>query len=128
MGCVTHFEIHAADPAALIKFYTALFGWKFRQWGVIPYWVIETGATAQTGINGGLVPRRGARPTEGAAVNAYVWTVQVDAMDDSLAKAITLGGTTAVPRMPVPAVGWLANLKDPDGNIFGLMQQDPSAK
>lgn len=25
-------------------------------------------------------------------------------------------------------VGWLADLKDPDGNIFGALQRDPSAK
>jgi predicted enzyme related to lactoylglutathione lyase len=29
--------------------------------------------------------------------------------------------------MPVPGVGWLAYAKDPDGNIFGMMQNDASA-
>jgi predicted enzyme related to lactoylglutathione lyase len=30
--------------------------------------------------------------------------------------------------MPIPGVGWLAYVKDPDGNILGLMQTDPGAK
>ena len=29
--------------------------------------------------------------------------------------------------MAVPGVGWLAYAKDTEGNIFGLMQADPSA-
>jgi hypothetical protein len=28
----------------------------------------------------------------------------------------------------VPGVGWLAYVKDPDGNICGIMQADSSAK
>jgi len=30
--------------------------------------------------------------------------------------------------MPVPGVGWLASIKDPDGNVVGLMQPDPGAQ
>jgi len=125
---VTHFEIHAADPPALIKFYTELFGWSFKQWGSAPYWLIETGPEGQVGINGGLVPRRGPIPTDGAAVNSYVCTIQVDAVDDSVARALSLGGNVAVQKTPIPGVGWLAYVKDPDGNILGLMQSDPNAK
>jgi predicted enzyme related to lactoylglutathione lyase len=29
--------------------------------------------------------------------------------------------------MAVPAVGWLAYIKDPEGNILGMMQMDPAA-
>ena len=30
-----------------------------------------------------------------------------------------------VPKMAIPCVGWLAYVKDPDGNIFGLMPERP---
>jgi predicted enzyme related to lactoylglutathione lyase len=30
--------------------------------------------------------------------------------------------------MPVPGIGWLAYVKDPDGNILGLMQSDANAR
>jgi uncharacterized protein len=33
-----------------------------------------------------------------------------------------------VPKMPIPGVGWLAYIKDTEGNILGMMQPDPSAK
>jgi predicted enzyme related to lactoylglutathione lyase len=34
----------------------------------------------------------------------------------------------ALPKMPIPGMGWLAYCKDSEGNIFGMMQADPSAK
>jgi predicted enzyme related to lactoylglutathione lyase len=30
--------------------------------------------------------------------------------------------------MPIPGVGWLAYLKDTEGNIFGISSSDPGAK
>jgi hypothetical protein len=30
--------------------------------------------------------------------------------------------------MAIPGVGWLCYYKDTEGNIFGMMQSDPSAK
>lgn len=128
MSRVIHFEIHASNPQALITFYTSLFGWKFQQWGAVEYWQIETGPSDHAGINGGLVPRRGASPLETHAVNAFVCTVQVTSLDESFAKALSLGASVALPKMPIPGVGWLAYVKDPDGNILGLMQPDASAK
>jgi predicted enzyme related to lactoylglutathione lyase len=49
-------------------------------------------------------------------------------VDEYVAKATANGGTIALPKMPVQGVGWLAYCKDTEGNIFGLMQMDPSAK
>jgi len=37
------------------------------------------------------------------------------------------GGTVALAKHAVPTVGWLAYCKDTDGNLFGLMQSDPTA-
>ena len=127
MSRVVHFEIHASSPQPLIEFYSALFGWKFSQWGGMDYWMIETGSDDTPGINGGLLPRRGPAPADMQPVSSYVCTVHVESVDDTLAKASTLGATTAHPKMPIPTIGWLAYLKDPDGNIFGIMQPDPSA-
>ena len=84
----------------------------------------RTGEVGAPGINGGLLPRRGPRPDDGASVNAFVCTVDVEDLDQSLARLKELKGTVAVPRMPIPGVGWLAYAKDPDGNIFGMMQTD----
>ena len=128
MSRVVHFEIHASEPARLIAFYRSLFGWKIEQWGEFPYWQITTGEASEPGINGGLLPRRGAAPSVGQAVDAFVCTVQVASVDEAFAQALALGGAVAVPKMPIPGVGWLAYVRDPDGNILGLMCPDTKAR
>jgi uncharacterized protein len=127
MSRAVHFEIHASNPQAMIDFYGGLFGWSFTRWEAGEYWMIQTGPEDQRGINGGLMPRRGDLPQAAAAVNAFVVTVDVDDVDSVVDKARATGGTVALPKMPVPGVGWLAYLKDPDGNIFGVMQMDVGA-
>ena len=123
-----HFEIHAAEPTRAIAFYTAVFGWTFSQWGQEAYWLVTTGDAAEPGINGGLLQRRGDAPAAMAAVNAFVCTIGVDDLDAVVAKVTGAGGTIALPRMPVPTVGWLAYGKDTEGNLFGMMQMDAAAK
>ena len=122
MNRPTHFEIPANDPDAVAKFYTNLFGWKITSWGdpSMGYWLIDTGKEGP-GINGGLLRRQ---HPEQPCVN----TIEVANLDASIAKALELGGQVAVPKMPIPTVGWLTYFKDVDGNIFGMMQTDPSAK
>ncbi len=123
-----HFEIHSAAPERAIGFYGKLFGWTFTRWeGPMPYWLIKTGEPDTPGIDGGLLPRQGPEPGENTPVVAYVCTVDVGDLDQSMTKAAGLGATTAVPRMAVPGIGWLAYLKDTEGNIFGMMENDPAA-
>jgi predicted enzyme related to lactoylglutathione lyase len=62
-----------------------------------------------------------------ASPNAFVVTVDVDDLDASLAKAFGGGAMLCVPKMAIAGVGWLAYVKDPDGNIFGMMQMDAGA-
>lgn len=129
MSRAVHFEIHASDPPALIGFYTDLFGWTFNKWSGGDYWLIHTGPDEQPGINGALLPRRGPPPGEGAPMNAFVITIDVDDIDAILAKAEATGAgaVVCVPKMAVPGIGWLAYLRDPDGNVFGIMQADANA-
>jgi len=124
-----HFEIQASHPQSLIDFYGALFGWSFQKWEGGDYWLIQTGPDTQPGINGGLLPRKGPAPTDMAGVNAFVITVSVDGLDALLAKVNTVGAGAlgCAPKMAVPGIGWLAYVKDPDGNIFGMLQPDMNA-
>ena len=126
MPRVVHFEIHAEQPERAVCFYSSLFGWEFKKWdGPMPYWLIVTGPEGEPGINGGLVPRRGV--IDGTAVIAYVCTVGTKTLDEHVKKAVATGGSIALPKMPIPGMGWLAYCKDTEGNIFGLMQSDPNA-
>ena len=127
MSRVVHFEIHAGDTERAVKFYQAVFDWKFQKWeGPMEYWMVITGPDNQPGINGGLIQRRG--EIDGQAVIAYVCTVDVASVDDSTAAVQKNGGQVVVPKMPVPGVGWLVYCKDTEGNIFGLLQADTNAK
>lgn len=129
MPRVVHFEIHAENPERAVRFYTAVFGWTIRKWdGPAEYWLATTGAADQRGIDGGLLVRHGPAPVEGQAVNAYVCTIGVASLDDSIAAITANGGAIALAKMPVPGVGWLAYAKDTEGNIFGVLQPDPTAK
>lgn len=127
MARVVHFEIHGSDLERQIAFYSGLFGWSFTRWGQQDYYLIRTGPDDSPGINGGLILRRGSSPAAGQAVNAFVCTVEVEGLDGLLEKALMLGGTLALPRMAIPGVGWLAYVQDPDGNLLGLTEPDPSA-
>jgi hypothetical protein len=117
-----HFEIPAEDPQRAIDFYTRVFGWKFTKWsGPMEYWIISTGQSPEPGIDGGLMLRRD--PNQPCAN-----TVGVENLDEAIDSVLANGGSIALPKMPVPEVGWLAYCKDTEGHIFGIMQNDPSAK
>jgi len=135
MNRVTHFEIHAADPKKMAKFYQDVFGWQIEEWLVpgVPvkeedrYWLVSTGPEDEPGIDGGISVRRGPPPTAGQAVNAFVCSIDVESLDESMDKALRAGGSVALPKMPVKGVGWLAYCIDPEGNLFGMMQSDETA-
>jgi predicted enzyme related to lactoylglutathione lyase len=126
MSRVVHFEIHADDPQRAVKFYQDVFGWQINSWGgPEDYWLVTTGSDSEPGINGAILKRR--QPINGDAVIAYVCTIDVNSVDEAIAKITSIGGTIALPKMAVPQVGWLAYAKDTEGNIFGVMQSDHSA-
>ena len=127
MNRVVHFEVHASDPDKLVAFYTKVFGWKFNHMPQFDYWLIDTGGEGP-GIGGGLARRRGPAPAADAPVSAYVCSLGVASVDDLVARALDAGASVALPKMAIPGVGWQAYIKDPDGNILGLHQQDPNAR
>jgi len=113
---VVHFEIPANDPQALTRFYGELFGWKFQK-AQLPgpeYWLCDTG-TEGPGINGAVMQRQ--HPQQ-PVVN-YVEVASIDATID---RAVKLGASVALPRMPVPGVGAVAAIIDPQGTICGLWE------
>jgi len=126
MARVVHFEVHADDPERALRFYSDTLDWQFRKMdGDTDYWLITTGPSGEPGIDGGLLRRP--VPVDGQAVDAFVCTVCVTSLDRTLEKVTGSGGILAVPKMPIPGVGWLAYATDTEGNVFGMMQPDPGA-
>jgi len=132
MKRIVHFEIHASQPEKLIDFYKNLFGWEFKKWenSDTEYWMIMTGpeGTKDLGINGGLVKRMGPSPEPRQPVSAFVCTIDVSNIDESVNKAVELGAKIALPKQAIPGMAWLAYCIDTDGNIFGMFQEDKNAK
>lgn len=131
MNRIVHFEIQANDVERAMKFYGHVFGWEFPKW-MDGYWGIMTAPkdSKEPGINGGLLPRKADCPpvAEGAAVNAFVCTVQVDSIDETIKKIESAGGTLALPKFAIMNMAWQAYYKDTEGNIFGIHQLDKDAK
>jgi len=126
MPRVVHFEIHADDPQRAAKFYHDVFDWQVNKWeGPQDYWLVTTGSSSEPGIDGAILRRM--QPINGDSVTAYVCTVDVPSVDNASANITAQGGTIVLPKMAVPHIGWLAYAKDSEGNIFGILQSDPSA-
>ena len=126
---VGHFEIPSDDPDKLADFYTRLFDWNIQKFSGegFDYWLVNTVPTNEQGmptepggINGGIFKRM-------APEQKPINYVMVDDVDSYVAKAGELGATVAMGKMPVPNMGWFAQLVDPDGNMFGVWQNDERA-
>jgi len=115
-----HFEIPADDPERAAAFYRDLFGWQITKWeGPMDYWLVTTGEGGP-GIDGGLMKR----PEPGYPVAN---TIDVPSVDEYVKKVEAKGGKITMPKMAVTGIGWMAYCTDPEGNLFGIMEMDPSA-
>jgi predicted enzyme related to lactoylglutathione lyase len=121
MSSVTHFEIYAEEPVKLADFYRGLFGWPLDKVMGVDYWRIQTGPTDASGFDGGLTYR----PIPG--LRSWVHYVNVESLDEAVAKAQHLGAEVLRPKTAVPKTAWYALLADPEGNVFAIWQADPTA-
>ena len=113
MPRVVHFEISADQPVRAAEFYEKVFDWKINKWdGPQEYWLAVTGADGTPGINGGILKGGG------GTVNS----IEVDSIDDFVAKTTASGGKVAMPKFEIPGVGHMAYCLDTEGNTFGLFQ------
>ena len=121
MARVNHFEIPADRPERATEFYKQVFGWTVKKWnGPQDYWLVETGKTGEPGINGAIVKR--------SALPVTTNTVNVPSVDEYVRRITSAGGKVVMPKMAVPGQGFMAYCADTEGNQFGIMQTDPSAK
>jgi len=118
---VVHFEIPCDDPEKTIAFFQKVFNWKIEPFMHNEYWNVITGDDKQPGINGGLMKRKAPGQPVANSIDDKDMEASIKAIEQN-------GGIIVVPKMAIPGVGWLSYFKDPDGNIHGLYQHDPSGK
>jgi predicted enzyme related to lactoylglutathione lyase len=118
---VVHFEIASDDPDRAASFYGAVFGWEIQKWeGPAEYWLVNSAKLGDLGIDGGILRAQADMPRT-------IVTMDVESIEDAIAKVDSAGGKVAMPRTTIPGVGYQAYCMDPDGTVFGIHQRDESA-
>lgn len=119
---VIHFELNVRNVEKAKEFYEKVFNWKIEKWdGPMEYWFVVTGDKKEAGINGGM----GKVESESSSI---INTIGVEDIDKVIEQIKMMGGKIVNPKHAVPGIGWLAYFKDPEGLLFGIMQDDPRAK
>ena len=122
MPRVIHFEFPVDDPDRAVDFYKNVFGWEINKWdGPEDYWMITSGSEEEPGIDGALMRRQ--NPGQGP-----INTVGVPSVDDFVSKITENGGEVVMPKMAIPTIGYIAYCRDTEGNVFGIMESDMSAR
>lgn len=120
MPRIVHFEIPVDDAERAQGFYRSVFDWELQGYGDGGYWLATTGAEGEPGIDGALIQR-------GEVHRSPVVIVDVPSLDEGLRRATDAGAELVQERLAVPGMGWAAYVRDPEGNVLGLWESDPSA-
>lgn len=112
-GDITHVDIPVSDMERASAFYSELFGWQIAEvpgYEGYPMWQAPNKISG-----GGLAPR-----SEGfTQPRSYV---EVDSIEETLAKVSEQGGTVVMEKSPISETSWWAIFTDPDGNTVGLYE------
>lgn len=112
-GDITHLDIPVSDTERAKAFYGDLFGWRIAElpgFEDYPMWQAPNRVSG-----GGLAPRE-----EGfTQPRSYV---EVDSIDETLARAVERGATVVMEKAPISPTSAWAVITDPDGNTIGLYE------
>lgn len=109
---VVHWEIEARDAEAMKAFYAAMFSWDIGEGFIMD---IPAGLGGPEPGPAGHI-----RASDRSGVTLYV---QVRDLQESLDRAVSLGGAVTLERMDIPGGASLAGITDPEGNPVTLVQQ-----
>lgn len=115
MPTIVHYDVASEEPERAKKFSASLFGWKFRSVTEFQYNLIDTADRDGTpGVRGGL----GKRMDPSQWITNYFGVTSIDAAMKQVADP---GGNVVTSKMPVPGMGYLANVSIPGGmlSVFG---------
>ncbi|WP_434811032.1 VOC family protein [Microbacterium sp. bgisy189] len=112
-GDITHIDIPVSDFGRATEFYSSLFGWQIAEipgFEGYPMWQAPNKISG-----GGLAPR-----SDGFThPRSYV---EVDSIDDTVAKATAAGAEVLMEKSPITETSWWAVISDHDGNPIGLYE------
>jgi predicted enzyme related to lactoylglutathione lyase len=112
---ITWFEILAADFERAVRFYEATFGIELRRDPAYPNMAFFPYQPPVVG--GAIVPAKDAGPADGGVTIYLNCDNKLDAVLD---RAVTSGGAILEAKNHIPSVGWVAQIRDSEGNRVGL--------
>ncbi len=113
-----HVELVSKEPEKTKKFYNQVFGWKFQELPEMNYSMVDRQEVPGAGLR---PPQQG----EGPGTLSYI---QVDSLEDTLAKAKAAGAHVLVANQEVPNMGWMAVFVAPGGVVQGIWKVNPEAQ
>lgn len=119
-GIPSWVDLATTDIAAAKEFYAGLFGWSAEDQPSDmggPYTMFSKDGRAVAG--GGPLPPEVAEQGTPPIWNSYI---NVDSVDDTIAKVEAAGGSVVMPAMDVMTAGRVAFIADPTGAAIGLWQ------
>ena len=121
MPSIIHFDISADDLERAREFYEKMFGWKITVIEGFPdYYEIKTvDLQGKKSIGGGITKRQ--------EQNGITQFIGVASIEESIAKATSLGGKIRQPKQAIPGFGYMAVCSDTENNVFGLFEDDTTA-
>ncbi len=116
------YELMTSDHEAAQKFYADVVGWKLTPFGADghPYTVLEV--AGGRGI-GGIMPIPPEAATSGMKPH-WVGYVHAENLDAAVKQVQAEGGALHHVLDPIPNVGRIAIVSDPQGTVFNLLQPD----
>ena len=111
---IVHWELMGPDGDKLTKFYAELFDWNPQAY---PGFDSYNGVSAEEAGLGGAVGQGNED-----LPSLLTFYVEVESIDEHLAKVASAGGQTVVPRTVVPGMVTFAQFRDIAGNLVGLVE------
>jgi uncharacterized protein len=117
MSKVLNFHLPADDPDRAARFYQEVFGWQITPLGnsASPYLHAQTGTPDEPGIEAAIVKRD-------LTIKSPVPTIDVDDIDDAMARLAVRGGQQALVR-EIDGIGRFGYAIDCEGNVIALLQR-----
>ena len=119
-GTFCWIELMTSDPDAAKRFYLPLFGWTHRD-DPMPDGSVYTMCQSAGHDVAAMYRMSPEQSGQGIPPNWFPY-VAVASVDETAAKAATLGGVVMVPPFDVMEHGRMAVIQDPTGAVFGVWQ------
>src|SRR5215204_5739279 len=104
---IVHFEIQVSNTERAQHFYHEVFDWKIEKWEGTDVCGVWTGRSkypngSMVGMDGALGVKEGTTPAHSSALNAFLCTIGVKNIDETLEKIEKAKGTIVKPKTAFP--------------------------